>query len=230
MDRTGKPQAADMWDLAHGGIRGSTALIGGAMALAGAAALGLVAEVATGISGGGAAALVATANLAWIVVLGVIGWGLVAVGVGPVLSRLGLVVGLVYGCEAVLHLLSAALITQPEFTLRAVAIGRLVLVTAFAAHEQQVLGTDLSHRLGKVALAHAASVVLMAVVVPYGARPLVGQILDTVFGVALAAPLWQAAQVIREAEAAWAMRSLEEFEDTGLETFNNPDHEHVVQR
>ena len=71
---------------------------------------------------------------------------------------------------------------------------------------------------------------LLAMVIPSGARPLVDQILDTVCGVALAVPLWQAAHQIREAEANWAMRSLEEFEDTGLEMFNNPDHEHVVQR
>ena len=230
MDRTGNPLAADMWDLAHGGIRGSTALIGGAMALAGAAALGLVAEAAATISGGGAAALVATSRLAWIVVLGLIGWGLVGVGVGPVMSRLGLVAGLVYGCEALLHLASATVVTQPEFTLHAVAVGRLVLVTAFAIGERPTLGADLSHRIGKVALAHAASIVLLAMVVPHGARPLAGQFLDTVFGIALAAPLWQAAHVIREAEANWAMRSLEEFEDTGLEAFNNPDHEHLVQR
>ena len=230
MDRTSQPKAADMWDLAHGGIRGSTALLGGAMALAGAAALGLVAETAAAISGGGAAALVATARLAWIVVLGVIGWGLVGVGVGPVLSRLGLVAGLVYGCEAVLHLVSAAAVTQPDITLTAVAVGRLVLIAVFALTERTTLGDDTAQRLGKVAVAHAAGLVVLAMVVPHGARPLVGQILDTVFGVALAAPLWQAAHAIREAEAKWAMRSLEEFEDTGLEVFNNPDHEHLVQR
>ena len=230
MDRFNKPLTNDLWDVAHGGIRGSTALIGGAMALAGAAALGLVAETAAALSDGGAAALVATARLAWIVVLGLIGWGLIAVGIGPVMSRLGIAVGAAYGCEALLQLLSAVSAPQPLVTLTAVTAGRLLLVAAFAISEHATLGADQTRRLAQVAVGHAIGVCVLAIVLPSGARPLVDQILDTVFGVALAVPLWQAAVNIREAEGAWAATHLEDFEETGLEVFNNPDHEHLVQR
>lgn len=229
MDLSGKSSGTDLWHVAHGGVRGSSALIVGAMALAGAAALGLIAAAAVALSGE-AAALAATADMAWILVAGTIAWGLMAAGVGPVVSRLAVVAGAAYACEAVVRLVAIVAVPQPLVTLTAVAAGRLVLLGAFALCERNVLGQDPAQRLVKVAVAHAAAVVAVASVAPPGARPLIGQILDMVFSIALAAPLWQAAQNLREAEAAWAAEHLLENEDIGLEAFNNPDHEHLVRQ
>ncbi len=213
----------DAWSAAYGGVRGSTSLIAGSLLLALGALLNLAGVLAGGPPGDGPVGAVIAAWIVWILGLAVSGWGLTWIGIGPVLSRLGLVVGLAHGVHAAVLVLALFAAGSPPLPPEAFVAARLLLLAGFAWAEARWLGAGPARALAAVALLQAAKVGLRAGGLLPEFGPPGGPLLDTALNVALAAVVMQAALRVRQTEDGWARGALD-ARGGGLEEFDNPDH------
>lgn len=211
----------DEWAAAHGGLRGSALLrIGVYLAVASllveTGGKVLIADLETGPWG-----VTAGAWLGWIASLAVLGIGFVFVGVNPVLSRFGVVVG-------AFHLVHAAFLLVRIFTdvhfpvpPRTMVVGRVVLLVLFALQERNYLGPR-----GTRLLAGAAAFVLAkSVAAAWGLPGDLGRLGDALWNLVptllLLLALHVAADLIKRREDVWAEDFLAQ-QGGGFDDFHNP--------
>jgi len=220
---------SDDWAEASGSLRGSSILAAGALLAAVATLTNLAAELVTLDEGSARTVLLMAAWLSWILAMATTGLGFVIIGTGPVLSRLGIPVGS-------FHLIYAGLLLVTIFTqlnhvipLSAIGIGRCILLVAFALGERSWLSQDTVALLSAAASLQALKIALRVVgVLPELEVPMM-PVIDAVAGVVLSLVLFHTAFAIRRIEADWAADMANE-RVTGLETFNNPDHDDLLTR
>ena len=218
MNLVRQDQLADQWAAAHGGIRGSTLLRSGAVL----SALAVLLESSGQLLGGTAAwGLSITAWTIWTLALVALGLAYIWIGLNPVLSRVGIFVGVAHLLHAVLLMLriftSVELVVSPK----AMVVGRLLLVVIFAARELKVLGRRTSGFLGGSALLVMAKAALPMFGVDPDLGVMVAFLRDTLPAVILALATYHTGEVIRRRETAWASAQ-GAGRTSGFEDYNNP--------
>ncbi len=211
------------WATAHGGLRGSTSVLAGALLLAAGALVNLVGQLAGGPGGTAPPTVVMGGWLLWILGLAIAGWGLIWIAAGPVLSRLGIAPGLAHLAQSGLLLLMLCTQVAPPVPPSAIAVVRLALLAMFGLKEVSSLGRGTARLLALCALLQALKIGLrQAGLLPEPGLP-VGPLVDAVLNEAVAVALFQAGQRVRQAEDRWARASFT-APVAGFEHFNNPDH------
>lgn len=213
-----KNRVADEWSAAHGSLRGSTLLQVGAVL----AAMSVLLETGRHLLPGPTAwDLGIVAWTGWALSLVTLGLGFFWVGLNPMLSRVGIAVGIVHLLHA--GLLLARIFAQVPFPFSAkiLVVGRLLLLGTFALIEARELGTRTSRLL-----VAATTVVLLKAMLPvFGVDPdpgaLGGFLRDSVPAVFLALAVYRTGGVIRERENAWASQQVSST-SSGFDDYNNP--------
>ncbi|MCB1185014.1 hypothetical protein KDM41_16420, partial [bacterium] len=211
------------WKDVDGGFRGSLLLRAGAVTVA----LGAVLNLAALLVGGGpespSPSVTTVAWLVYIAALWLLGAGFVWVGANPFLTRFGFVVG-------ALNFLQGGLLLVLLFTNRgamlppvSLTVGRLLATLIFAIVEREHLARRVWRTVAVVAALSLVKTVLRIVGWWPDLGLLLGQLVDAVFLLALAAAMLQLALSIRGEEDRWA-RQIYETSSADFGEFNNPEH------
>ena len=213
-----KSRIADEWSAAHGSLRGSTLLQAGAVL----AAVSVLLETGGRLLPGPTAwDLGIIAWTGWALALITLGLGFFWVGLNPVLSRVGIAVGIVHLIHAGLLLARIFAQVPVPFSPKALVVGRLLLLGVFALIEARELGT----RASRLLLAAATLVLIKAMLPVVGFDPdpgVLGSFLrDSVPAVFLALALYHTGEVIRERENTWAGQQVSST-SSGFDDYNNP--------
>lgn len=217
---TGRTQ--DAWTERYGALRGSSLMRIGAVAIFLAACLNFCSQFM--IMELGRADLVTPAWVGWILGLWVLAGGFVWVGVEPILSRLGLLVGLFFFLNGLMLMLTLFLGIAPFVPPNSLTIGRTLLLLVFAVRERNIIGERTTLALvASSLLLLAKTLVRLAELVPPAGFP-VDPAVDALLVVFLAVALFMLGNAVRRGENRWAResptRATLDFAD-----FNNPDHD-----
>ena len=214
----GKSARTDEWSTAHGSLRGSTLLKVGAVL----AAVSILVETGGRLLPGPTAwDLSIIAWTGWSLALITLGLGFLWVGMNPVLSRVGIAVGIIHLIHAAL--LVTRIFAQLPFTFspKVLVTGRLLLIAVFALVEARELGT----RTSRLLLAAAILVLVKAMLPVFGFDPdpgvLGGFLRDCVPAIILALAIYHTGDAIHRCEDTWAGHQVSRT-GSGFDDYNNP--------
>ena len=216
-------QTLDLWREVSGGVRGSRLLFFGALLLVAAA----LANVAGGLMRiylpDSFVPVLKAAWLAWVGALWLVGAGFIWVGINPVLSRLGWVVGLLHVAQGLILLMTLfadIVVAVPNIAL---SLGRLLAIVIFAIFEKRFIGSRVAGPL------IVAAMLLLAKIGAREASWLAAlseawlTVIDGGMLVLLGWTLLRLAGEIRRCEDGWAEAQYH-AKASGFNAFNNPEH------
>jgi len=212
----------DAWTERYGALRGSSLLRSGAVAIFLAACLNFFSQLM--VTQMGETVLVTPAWVGWILGLWVLAGGFVWVGLQPILTRLGVLVGLFFFLNGLLLLLTLFLQIPPLIPLASMSLGRTFLLLVFAVREKDVIGERPMLMLVITAsLLMGKTLLRLMDLMPSAGFP-VDPALDATLVILLAVALFTLGNAVRSGENRWARESPSRhtliFAD-----FNNPDHD-----
>lgn len=213
----------DYWGETHGGLRGSTLLrLASLIILLGAGLnaslpwLPLDADLLQNV-------VPRVGWLCWISGLWLMGAGFIWIGINPILSRFGLLVGLIHVVQGLFLLLALFQGLWTNFPPAALSFGRLLLLILFVGVEAREIGRRTALVVGL-----ACGLIIAKI----SARILgylgdltwdMRTVLDSALLALLAVAIWVLASSVRRCERSWAKQQYQDS-SAGLNDFNNPQH------
>ncbi len=213
---------SDPWSDINGGIRGSILLRSGAVVIFLAAMLNFFSRLLTTATA--QSFLVEPAWVAWILGLWVLASGFFWVGVQPILTRMGIVVGLFFFLNGLLPLVILFMSVTPLIPLTALSMGRAFLLLVFAILEREQVGTRTT-----TLLVLSAGLLLVKITLRLtGLLPALGNpvdpALDALLVILMATAIFSLGTAVRTMENVWALE-MASNRGSSFADFNNPEHE-----